>query len=104
MKIFNTKILNNRQRWKKAVICAIGATLLSILVAGFAQYFLGITSSLFAFAISFFISWVILETGHGVQKKFSILAVICVIIAIILSDAIAFFGLDAFLHPMIALY
>ncbi|MGN1343938.1 MAG: hypothetical protein ACI4U3_05120 [Traorella sp.] len=104
MEIFNTKILNNRQRWKKALICAILATIVSSIVIGMIQHLLHITSSLFSFALAFFISYVILETGHGVQKKFSILAVICTIVAIIISDAIGYFGIYAFSHPLMALY
>ena len=59
MDIFNTKILNNRQRWKRALLFGIGATIISGIVIGFVQYFLSFTSSLFAFAIAYFISWII---------------------------------------------
>lgn len=85
MEIFNTKILNNRQRWNRAVLYATGATLISILVCTIIQMFL-IRSSFIYLAAAYFISWVILEAGHGVQKKFSILAAICVIATILLSE------------------
>ena len=104
MKIFNTKILNNRQRWKRALLFSIGATLLSGIVIGIIQNILGFTSSLFDFAIAYFISWIILETGHGVQVKFSILASICTAIAIIIADMIGFMGLYALLNPIFSFY
>ena len=104
MEIFNTKILNNRQRWKRALLFGIGATILSGIVIGFAQRILGFTSSLFSFAIAYFISWIILETGHGVQPKFSILAAVCCAIAIIISDMIGYFGIYAFLNPFFSIY
>ena len=104
MDIFNTKILNNRQRWKRALLFGIGATIISGIVIGFVQYFLSFTSSLFAFAIAYFISWIILESGHGVQPKFSILAAICTTCGIILADMIGYFGLFAFTNPLFTSY
>lgn len=101
MEIFNTKILNNRQRWNRALIYAIGATLISIVVCALIQKFL-IRSSLVYLAAAYFISWIILESGHGVQKKFSILAAICVILTILLSEIfyyILFIG-----NPVAAVY
>ena len=100
MEIFNTKILNNRQRWKRALLFGIGATIISGLVIGFIQYFLNFTSSLFDFAIAYVISYIILEVGHGVQVKFSVLAAVCTAIAIILADMIGYFGLFAFVNPL----
>ena len=90
MGIFNTRILNNHQRWNRALIYAIVATLISIVVCTLFQLFL-IRSSLIYFAAAYFISWIILETGHGVHKKFSILAAVCVGITILLSEILYFF-------------
>ena len=84
MDIFNTKILNNRQRWNRAFIYAIGATLISVIACTIIQTFL-IRSSFVYLVAAYFISWVILESGHGVQKKFSILAAVCVVATILLS-------------------
>lgn len=103
MEIFNTKILNNRQRWNRALIYGIIATAISVLVCSLAQRFL-IRSSIFYFLAAYFISWVILESGHGVQKKFSILAASCMVVTIILSEMFAFFGLSALFNPFGALY
>lgn len=103
MEIFNTKILSNRQRWNRALIYAVGATLLSTLVCTLAQRFF-IRSSLFYLLASYFISWVILEAGHGVQKKFSILAALCVFITIVLSEMFTTLGIMTFFHPLYALY
>ncbi len=104
MKIFNTKILNNRQRWNRALLFGIGATLISGIVIGFIQSMLNFSSSLFDFAIAYFIGWVILEAGHGVQPKFSVLAAVCCAVAIIISDMIGYFGLFAFTNPLFSIY
>ena len=104
MKVFNTKILNNRQRWNRALIYGIGATLISGIIIGFIQNLLRFNSSLFDFAIAYFISWIILEAGHGVQTKFSILAAICTAVAIIIADMIGWFGIIAITNPAITGY
>lgn len=101
MEIFNTKILNNRQRWNRALIYAIGATLISSIVCAVLQMFI-IRSSLVYLAAAYFISWVILESGHGVQKKFSILAAVCVVITIFLSEFLSVVLLGV--NPVAAIY
>ena len=101
MEIFNTKILNNRQRWNRALIYAIGATLISSVVCTVLQMFI-IRSSLVYLAAAYFISWVILESGHGVQKKFSILAAVCVVITIFLSEFLSVTLLGV--NPVSAIY
>lgn len=101
MEIFNTRILNNRQRWNRALIYAIGATLISVVACAIIQMFL-IRSSLVYLAAAYFISWVILESGHGVQKKFSILAAVCVVATILLSEI--FFYILLGVGPVAAIY
>ena len=101
MDIFNTKILNNRQRWNRAFIYAIGATLISIFACAIIQMFL-IRSSFVYLAAAYFISWIILESGHGVQKKFSILAAVCVVVTILLSDILFYILLGV--SPIAAIY
>lgn len=102
MDIFNTKILNNRQRWNRALLYGIGASVISILVCSLVQRYL-IETSLLYLAAAYFISWVILEAGHGVQTKFSILAVVCTGITILFSEILSVFGLVALLNPIAAL-
>ena len=101
MDIFNTKILNNRQRWNRAFIYAIGATLISIFACAIIQMFL-IRSSFVYLAAAYFISWIILESGQGVQKKFSILAAVCVVVTILLSDILFYILLGV--SPIAAIY
>mgnify|MGYP003292451828 CR=1 FL=1 len=101
MEIFNTRILNNRQRWNRALIYAIGATLISVIVCTLIQMFL-IRSSFIYLVAAYFISWVILESGHGVQKKFSILAATCVVFTILFSDILYYFFLGV--NPLAAIY
>lgn len=102
MDIFNTKILNNRQRWNRACFFAVLGTVLSIIVCALLQRFL-IHSALFYLAAAYLLGWLILETGHGVQKKFSVLAAICVVCVIIFGDIFASFGLAAFKMPLLAI-
>lgn len=103
MDIFNTKILNQRQRWNRAVLFAIGGTILSIIVCVFVQRLIHLRSALFYIVAAYFLSWLILESGHGVQKKFSILAALCTAIVILFSDLFTIYGTVAFLIPAEAL-
>lgn len=103
MDIFNTKILNQRQRWNRALLYALGASVLCILVCVFAQRLIQIRSALFYIASAYFIGWIILESGHGVQKKFSILAAACTILIILFSDIFTLYGMSAFSMPLQAL-
>lgn len=98
MEIFNTKILNNRQRWNRACIFAVLGTIISILVCVFIQRFLSIHSSLFYIVAALFLSWLILESGHGVQKKFSILAAVCTVCVIFFSDMFLILGFGTFFN------
>lgn len=91
MEIFNTKALGNRQRWQRALISAAIGTVLCIIVCTALQTFLRINSSLFYLAAAFFLAWLIMETGHGVHKKFSILAVVCLLIVILVSDCFVYY-------------
>lgn len=99
-KVFNTQILNNKQRFTRALIFGIIATLISIVLYAFIVRFLRISSSLLFVAGGFFIGWVIGETGHGVQSKFSILAAVCTVCMILLGELFAWFGLSA-LNPSV---
>ena len=100
MDIFNTKILSQRQRWNRALMFAIGGTVLSIVVCVFVQRLIHLRSALFYIAAAYFLSWLILESGHGVQKKFSILAAVCTVIVILLSDIFTLYGTGAFMIPV----
>ena len=57
----------------------------------------------FYLAAAYFLSWLILETGHGVQVKFSILAAVCTVIVIIVSDMFVTYGMLTFTFPVNAI-
>lgn len=100
MDIFNTKILNQRQRWNRALIYAIIGTILSIIICVFVQRLIHVRTSLLYLAAAYFLSWLILESGHGVQVKFSILAAVCTVIVILLSDLFTMYGMLFFSLPL----
>lgn len=100
LKVFNTQILNNKQRFLRAILFGILTTLLCIAAYAIIVRFLGLTSSLLFVAGGFCIGFVIGETGHGVQMKFSILAAICTVCMILLGELFAWFGLSA-LNPSV---
>lgn len=104
MNIFNTKILNNRQRWQRALLFSALGTVLCILLCSFLQRMFRIHSSLFYLISSLFMGWLIQESGHGVQKKFSILAVVCMILIIFFSDMFYFFGTNALYNLPTAMF
>lgn len=103
LKIFNTQILNNRQRFWRAVVFSILAGIVSIAAYSFISGLLNIYSSLLFVGAGYFIGWVVLETGHGVQTKFSILAGVVTIVVIILCDILSVYPLSVLLNPAMLL-
>lgn len=99
LNIFNTQILNNRQRFWRAVFFSILAGIVSIVVYLLVIRMLHIRSSILFVGAGYFISWVVMETGHGVQPKFSILAGVVTIVVIILCDILSFYPLAVLWTP-----
>lgn len=92
MKIFNMRALSQRQRFTVAVASGLAASIVLGLLSGLFRNQV-VDFSLLILLISYLIAMTIQKMGRGVQVKFSILGLLCTIIAIMISDVITQFGL-----------
>ena len=89
-KIYNKNAITRKQRMQNAIVCgtltAVLCTVVLIVVFGM----IGVYVPLLYVARGFVISWAIRKFGHGVQIRFSILAVILTALVIVITDFIVF--------------
>lgn len=111
MKVYNTGLLKNKQRFNIALLVGI----ISSIVFGFLLAFIHVQ---FSSIISYFysllfvlvgmgIGYLIRYFGRGVEEKFCILAAVCTVIAILLSyffEAMLLAGFDFSLFPFYIQY
>lgn len=90
-KIYNTNTLTNKQRFTQAIIAGFVAMLISIFAYRLVVSLLHVSSALLFLAMGYFIGWAVEHYGHGVQTKFSILAVVYTILAILISEMSLYF-------------
>lgn len=100
LKVFNTKALTSNQRFTKALLYGIPATLGLGIAYGVISSMIGFEFSIVFIGIGWLIGWVIQTYGRGVQPKFSILAAVLAAVCFILADLIGYFGLALFLYPL----
>ena len=84
MKVYNTSTLNNKQRFVKAIIVGIMAPIACAFAYGIVDYLLPLHVPLLYVAMAFAIAYAIQRFGHGVQLRFSILAIACFVLSLIL--------------------
>ncbi len=97
-KVFNTEALSRNQRFQKAVIAGIVATIVLGLGYGILADMLHFEFSVVFLLIGYGIGWAIRTYGRGVQVKFSILGAICAVVCFLLADMIALGGFNIFLN------
>ena len=100
LKVFNTRALSANQRFTKALLYGIPATLGLAIGYGILSSLLRVEFSLVFIGIGWAIGWVIRTYGRGVQVKFSILAAVLAAACFVLADLIAYFGLSVLLYPL----
>lgn len=84
MKVYNTNLLNNKQRFPIAIAAGIISAFACALAFALFEHFIGWHFSLFYVAMAYGISSAIKYFGRGVQLKFSIVGVICFILSVVL--------------------
>lgn len=97
-KVFNTEALSRNQRFQKALIAGILATLVFGIGYGIIASSLRIEFSVVFLLIGYGIGWAIRTYGRGVQVKFSILGAICAAVCFIIADMIAIGGFSVFFN------
>lgn len=99
IQIYNSHLLNNKQRFIQAVIFGtLTAIACAIAVSLFAKT-LGFIFTILYLATGFLISKVIMNTGRGVQKKFCILGAVLTLFSILLAELFIYAGYDILLYP-----
>ncbi|MBE6114108.1 MAG: hypothetical protein E7191_03415 [Erysipelotrichaceae bacterium] len=99
MKIYNKSALTRNQRFVKAVLYGIPATLVIAIVLGFLLNIMPIQFEIMFLGVGYAIGYVIRTYGRGVQTRFSILGAVLCAVAIILADAMAIGGIWGMLNP-----
>ncbi|MEG0177496.1 MAG: hypothetical protein RR565_02240 [Erysipelothrix sp.] len=96
LKVFNTDALSRNQRFQRALLAGIVATIVLMVAYGLLAQMLRIEFSYVFLLIGYAIGWAIRTYGRGVQLKFSILGAVCAVICFIGADMINYFGFGVF--------
>ena len=100
-KIFNTNAITRKQRFNRALICGIIASVVLGIVYGVLSSLIHIEFSIVYLAIGYAIAKVVLEYGKGVQPRFSILAAVLCVVSIFIGDIISMFGFEILFVPQL---
>lgn len=92
MEIWNSRYLDNNQRFFKALICGFLTAVVLGVAYGIVYGFLRIQASILYVAIGWCIGKVIRETGRGVHTRFAVMGALFTLLAIIIGDTIAMSG------------
>ena len=93
MEIWNSRNLDNNQRFIAAVIVGIFAAIGIGILYGLICQWLAIISGILYVAIGYAVGYVVRNVGHGVHKRFAVLGACLTILAIIIGDCVAMYGL-----------
>lgn len=99
MQIYNSHLLNNKQRFQKAILFSFLAAIGCAIVFSLFVQFTRITFSIYYIATGYIIAKVINETGHGVGKKFAILGAGMTIFSFILTEMLIIAGFEIITMP-----
>lgn len=92
--LFNTNSLSQQQRFVKALIVSVVATLVMSVVLGLIMKAVGMQLSLAYLAVGYGLGRLVQYFGRGVQVRFSVLAAVSCLVCILLTGYIAAFGLN----------
>lgn len=89
MKLFDTRTLNQNERFQRALILVIPISIvIGILYALVQRLLFSMEISVIFIMIGYLIANVILRVGRGAQPRFRYLAVICYILVILIGDVL----------------
>lgn len=97
-KIFNTNALTTRSRFLNGLIYGSIVALLLAVLYGLIMPFIMVEFTLFFIFMGYCIGVTICKMGRGVTIEFSILGAILTLLAIVLADMIAFYGISSILN------
>lgn len=102
MKVYNTKHLNNKQRFSLAILAGIISALLCGFLYAVIEMMLPWHIPLLYVAMAYGVSYAVKIYGRGVQPKFTAVGIICVILSIIAGYLFSYmfaFGFHALFIP-----
>lgn len=99
MIIYNSHLLNNKQRFRKALIFSLFASIACSVGFALLVKFTHITFSIYYVITGYIIAKVISDVGHGVGNKYRYLGVVMTILSFILTEIFVIAGLEIILHP-----
>ncbi len=103
LKIFNSQALTRKERFLKACVYAIPATILLSFAYAYVYSLIRIDFSMVYVGLGWLIGRLILKTGHGVHLSFSILAAVLALFCFVFSDTICVYGFWLLSRPLIFL-
>ena len=92
MEIWNSRSLDNNQRFIAALLAGLIAAVVLGLAYGILFSMLRIQMSILYVAIGYAIGWVIRKFGRGVHQRFAVLGALMTLLAIIIGDLTAMTG------------
>ena len=96
LKVYNTGALAQNQRFIRALVYGIGATLGLTVLYGLLSSMLRIEFSVVYLLFGYAIGTVIRKYGRGVQPRFSVLAAVLAVFCFVFGDMISYFGFSIF--------
>lgn len=94
MQIYNSRYLDNNQRFIAAVAAGIVTAVVCGIAYGLLMRVIPVESSIFYVLIGWCVGYVIRKVGRGVHKRFGIAGALCVVLAIIIGDTCTLFGIS----------
>lgn len=89
MKLFDTRTLNQNERFQRALILALPISIIiGVLYALIQRVLFSMEISIVFILIGYLIANIILRIGRGAQPRFRYLAVICYILVIVIGDVL----------------
>ncbi|MCR4950612.1 MAG: hypothetical protein K6A40_04725 [Solobacterium sp.] len=93
MEIWNSRSLDNNQRFLKALLCSLAAAVVLGIAYGMLHSILRIEASIIYIGIGWCIGQVVKKTGRGVHKRFAVLGAVMTLLAILIGDTCSMYGL-----------
>ncbi|NBK97967.1 MAG: hypothetical protein EOM50_08105 [Erysipelotrichia bacterium] len=91
MKVYNTKHLNNKQRFPIAIIAGLISAILCGLLFAIIEIILPLHIPLLYAAMAYGVSYAVKTYGRGVQTKFTVVGIVASILSIVFGYAFIYF-------------
>ena len=99
MEIWNSRSLDNNQRFLAAIAAGVLAAVGLGIAYGLLYSLLRVTSAILYIFIGWCIGQVIRKVGRGVHNRFGVAGAVCTLLAIMIGDLISVSGFYILVHP-----